>query len=141
MCISCFLCQFHLCWIANTNAIWEFDSDLRQEVQELKPIFHWKLGWYWLPNANEMSTNNMKCTWPIQKLCVGDPAQPIFHWFALGFALGVAQILFFALGVTPILAFLDTNMLVYPKQNFALGVLANARTQRKCFCIVVEYRL
>ena len=26
-------------------------------------------------------------------------------------------------------------------QNFALGVSANARTQRKCLCVAVEYRL
>ena len=24
--------------------------------------------------------NNMKCTWPTQKCCVGDPPPPIFHW-------------------------------------------------------------
>ena len=35
-----------------------------------------------------MSTNNMKCTWPTQKLCVGDPMQPIFYWLALGFCVG-----------------------------------------------------
>ena len=39
-----------------------------------------------------------------------------------GFTLGVTQILKFALEVTQILAFLDTNMLVFPMQNFALGV-------------------
>ena len=43
-----------------------------------------------------------------------------------GFALGVRQILCFASGVRQNLAFLDTNMLVYPTQNFALGVLSNA---------------
>ena len=30
----------------------------------------------------------MKCTWPTQKFCVGDPKQPIFHWLALGFCVG-----------------------------------------------------
>ena len=39
----------------------------------------------------------------------------ILHW-------GVMQILVFALGGTQILVFLDTNMLVFPTQNFALGV-------------------
>ena len=29
----------------------------------------------------------MKCTWPTQKFCVGDPMQPIFHWLALGFCV------------------------------------------------------
>ena len=42
----------------------------------LKPIFHCILGLHWLPNNNEMSTNNMKSTWPTQ--------EPIFHLFALG---------------------------------------------------------
>ena len=37
-----------------------------------------------------------------------------------GFALGVTLVLLFALGVTQILAFLDTNMLVFPPRNFAL---------------------
>ena len=55
------------------------------------------------------------------------------------FTLEVMQILKFGLGVTQVLEFLDTNMLVYPTQNFALGVLANARTQCKCFCVAVDY--
>ena len=45
----------------------------------VKSIFHWKLGLHWLPNANEINTKNMKCTWPMQKFCVWDPMQPIFH--------------------------------------------------------------
>ena len=64
----------------------------------LKPIFHCKLGSRWVTNANEISTNNMKCTWPMRTFCVGDPTQPLFHWLAFGFALGVTQILCFALG-------------------------------------------
>ena len=46
------------------------------------------------------------------------------------FALGVTQIIGLALGVTQILGFLDTNMLVYPTQNFREG-----------FCVAVKYRL
>ena len=30
----------------------------------------------------------MKCTWPMQTICVGDPTQPIFHWLGLGFCVG-----------------------------------------------------
>ena len=41
--------------------------------------------------------------------------QPLYHWLALGFCVRVTQILYFALGVTYILAFLDTNMLVISK--------------------------
>ena len=47
--------------------------------------------------------------------------KPIFHWLALGFALGETQILCFALGVRQIIVFLDTNMLVSPTRTFALG--------------------
>ena len=50
----------------------------------LKPIFHWKWGSRWLPNANEIYTQKKKCTWPTQEICVWDPTQPIFHWLALG---------------------------------------------------------
>ena len=84
------------------------------KIPRLKPTFHCKLGSRWVTNANEMSTNSMKCTWPKRKFCVGDPTQPIFHWLRWTFALGVTQILCFALGVMQILAFLDTNMLVSP---------------------------
>ena len=54
----------------------------------LKPIFHWKLGSRWVPNANEMDTNNMKCTWPTPAPCVGDPTQLIFHLLALEVCVG-----------------------------------------------------
>ena len=61
-----------------------------------------------------MDTNNMKSTWPTPAPRVGDPTPPIFHLVALGVGVGVMQILAFLLGVTQILAFLDTNMLVSP---------------------------
>ena len=53
-----------------------------------KPIFHCKLGSHWVTNTNEMSTNNMKCTWPMRKVCIGDPTQTLLHWLALGFCIG-----------------------------------------------------
>ena len=77
-----------------------------------KPLFHWKSRSHWLPNANEIDTNNMKCTCPTPAPRVGDPTPPIFHLLALGVGVGETQILVFALGGTQILAFLDTNMLV-----------------------------
>ena len=62
----------------------------------------------------------MKCTWPTRKFCNQSNLNSIgLRW---GFALGVTQILCFALGVMQILVFLDTNMLVYPTQNFVLGL-------------------
>ena len=33
-----------------------------------------------MPDANEIDINNMKCTCPTRKFCVGDPTPPIFHW-------------------------------------------------------------
>ena len=53
----------------------------------LKPIFHWERRLCWLPNTNEVDTNNMKSTCPTQDFCVGDQTQPIFHWLALGFCV------------------------------------------------------
>ena len=58
------------------------------------------------PNAIEIDTNKMKCTWPMREFCVGDPMQPILHLFAFGVGVGVTQIL----------VFLDVG------ENFALGV-------------------
>ena len=66
---------------------------------------------------------------------------PIFHLFTLGVCVGGNANFSVALGVTQILAFLDTNMLVYSMQNFAFGVLSNAHPQREKFCVSVEYRL
>ena len=36
---------------------------------------------------------------------------------------------------------LDTNMLVYPMQNFIFGVLSNVNPQSEKFCIAVEHKL
>ena len=52
-----------------------------------------------------------------------------------GFAFGVMHILCFTLGVTQILAFLDTNMLVHQKQNCGVGGLSQHEdTTRMVFC-------
>ena len=60
-------------------------------VITLKPIFHWKLGSHWLPNANEINTQKMKCTWPMQEFAFG--TQHILYSTDLrwGFALGDAN--------------------------------------------------
>ena len=58
----------------------------------LKPIFHLKMGLRWVPDANEIYTNHMKCTCPTQRPNARDPMQPIFHW---GFASGQTQIYLF----------------------------------------------
>ena len=85
-----------------------------------KPIFHWILGLCWLPNANEIDTKNMLCTWLTQEICVWYLTQPTD--LCLGFASRVMQILGLVSGVKQIFVFLDTNMLVSPRPNCGLGV-------------------
>ena len=45
----------------------------------LKPIFHQKTGLRWVPDANEIDINNMKCTCPTPAPTPEDPTPPIFH--------------------------------------------------------------
>ena len=76
----------------------------------------------WVTNMNEMSTNNVKCTWPMRDFALGtrcDLYSTCSHW---GFALGETQISSFMLGVMQMLAYLDTNMLVSP--NSRIGGIA-----------------
>ena len=63
--------------------------------ETLKPIFNQKLRSRWLPNANEIDTDNMRSTWKIQTK---------FHQVALGLASGPQG---FAFGLR---GFLDTNI-------------------------------
>ena len=91
------------------------ESELHFELMDvprslsLKPIFHWIPGSRWPPNANEIDI----LRWG---------PNTTSYWLAWGFALGVTQISCIALGVMQTLVFLDNNMLVYPMQNFVLGV-------------------
>ena len=71
----------------------------------LKPIFHWKLGLRWLPNANEINTKNMKCTCPTPEFCVGTQRNLYSTGLRLGFASGKTQLLDFASGKTQIRGF------------------------------------
>ena len=74
-----------------------------------------------LTNANEMSTNNMKCTWSTRKICVGDPTQPIFHWLALGFCVGGNANYMFRVGG-------NANFSVFRYQHVGIG---NAKSSRR----------
>ena len=47
----------------------------------------------------------------------GDPTQPILHLLALGVGVGGNANFRFGVGVMQILAFLDTNILVYPTRG------------------------
>ena len=80
--------------------------------QKVKPIFHCKMGLCWVTNANKMSTNNMKYRGQCGNFAFGTQCNLYSTDSCWGFAMGVKQIL----------TFLDTNMLVFPMQNFALGV-------------------
>ena len=68
-------------------------------VKTLKPIFHWKWGSHWLPNANEIYTKKKKCTWPTPEFCVGTQRHLYSTDWRRGLALGLTQILGFASGV------------------------------------------
>ena len=70
----------------------------------LKPIFHWKWGSHFVPNANEIYTKNMKCTWPKPAFCVGTQRNLYSTDWHRGLASGKTQILGLASGVTQILA-------------------------------------
>ena len=56
--------------------------------RKVKPIFHCKLRWCCVTNANEKSTNNMKCSWLTHTFCVEEQMQHIFQWLVLGFCIG-----------------------------------------------------
>ena len=75
----------------------------------LKPIFHW----------NGMDTNNMKSTWPMPAPCVGAQRQLYISPARVG-----STNFNVCVGITHILAFLDTNMLVSPTQNCGIGGLS-----------------
>ena len=108
----------------------------------LKPVFNCKLGSRCVTNTIEMSTNNMKCTWPIQIFCISDSTQPIFHWLALGFCVGGNANLIFCVGGA-------ANFSVFRYQHVGIS-----NTKLWCwrsqpmpgpntngFCVAVEYRL
>ena len=59
----------------------------------LKPIFHWKWDSRWVPNANEIYTKNMKCTWPKPAFCVRTQRNLYSTDWRRGLASGKTQIL------------------------------------------------
>ena len=89
-------------------------SSHRTCIRKLKPIFHWRWGSRWIPNANEIYTKNMKCTWPTPVFCVGTQRNLYSTYWRRGLASGKTQIL--ALGNAKY-----TNMLVSPTQNSGVG--------------------
>ena len=103
-----------------------------------KPIFHWKLCSRWLPNANEINTKNMKCTWPTPEFCVGTQCNKYSTGLRLGFLSGKTQILGFASACVG--SKIPTCW--YPQHKIlTLWALPNANSRRQVFCVAVEYRL
>ena len=124
------------------------ESKWRREMGLLgtvKPIFHWKWGSRWVPNANEMYTKNMKCTWPTPAFCVGTRRNLYSTDWRRGLASGITQILGLASGVTQILAL--GNAKIYQHVGISnakfwrQGNLPNAYPRCQVFCVAVEYRL
>ena len=60
---------------------------------KLKPIFHWKWGSRWVPNANEIYTKKMKCTRPKPAFCIGTQRNLYSTDWRRGVAPGKTQIL------------------------------------------------
>ena len=82
------------------------------------------------PNANEIDTKKVKCTWPTPEFCIGTQRNLYSTGLRLDFASGKTQLLSFASGKMRKCASpnaRDTNMLVY----FALG---NAKFWRQVHC-------
>ena len=69
------------------------NSDRVKELLTLKPIFHQKKGWRWVPDANEIYTKNMKCTCPTPTFCVGTQRNLYSTGWRRGLASGKTQIL------------------------------------------------
>ena len=93
----------------------------------LKPIFHWKWGSRWVPNANEIYTKNMKCTWPTPAFCVGTQRNLYSTDWRRGLTPGVTQILGLASGVMEILAL--GNVKIYQHVG-----ISNAKFWRQGHC-------
>ena len=78
---------------------WSLISRRRDTKQEggrsevLKPIFHWKWGSRWVPNANEIYKKRKKCTWPMPVFCVGTQRNLYSTDWRRGLASGKTQIL------------------------------------------------
>ena len=60
---------------------------------KLTPIFQWKWGSRWVPNANETYTKNLKCTWPASAFCAGTQRNLYSTGWRRGLASGKTQIL------------------------------------------------
>ena len=95
-------------------------------------IFHKKKGLGWVPNANEIDTNNVRCTWSTQAPMLEDTTQPIFHLLTLGVVLDKSGV---GLGLQ---GYSDTNMLVFPMRNRCVGCLSQRENQMRMVLHCIE---
>ena len=108
----------------------------------LKPIFHWKWGSRWAPNANEIYTKNRNVH--AQRQPQRQKAQR--HLYSTdwrrGLVSGVMQILGLASGIS-----VGGNAKIYQHVGIShakfwrWGALPNANPRRQIVCVAVEYRL
>ena len=91
--------------------------------------------------GNQMSANNIKCTWPMQKFCIGDPSQSIFHWLALGFCVGGNANFMFCVGGYANFSILRYQHVSIPNAKFRAGGLSHREDPTQVFLRPVEYRL
>ena len=81
------------------GSVFPVEYGLNASKPPLKPIFHWKWGSRWVPNANEIYTKNMKYTCPTPAFCVGTQHNLYSTDWRRGLSLGLTQILGLASGV------------------------------------------
>ena len=112
----------------------------------LKPIFHRKLRSSWLPNTNEIDTNNMKCTCPLQTQPLHtqrelySTARVGAHFGCAGVHVGCAGGRVGCAGVCAGSMRLFRYQHVGIRENPTLGVF-NAKPQGEWFRVAVEYRV
>ena len=85
----------------------------------------------------------MKCKWLTQKVCVGDPTQPIFHWLMLGFCVGGNSNFIFRVGGNVSFSDFRYQNVGLPNTKFciAIGGVVLRKPQHEKLCVAVEYRL
>ena len=107
----------------------------------VKPIFHWKWGSRWAPNANEIYTKNMKCTCPTPAPMSEGPTPPIFHWLASGVGVGANANFKFGVGENANFSIFRYQHGIPNAKKSGVGGLSQRQGPTQLFCVAVEYRL
>ena len=75
----------------------------------------------------------MKCTWPMRKFCIGDPAQPIFHWLTLGFCVGGKANFMSRVGGNANFSVFRYQHVGIPNEKFCVGGLSQRKDPTQVF--------